>query len=64
MKYKEFLDIWLDLYVKPTVKERTYDRYKDIIYQHIDPHLGNIEMKQLTSRQIQELVSFLLNNRI
>lgn len=31
MKYKEFLDIWLDLYVKPTVKERTYDRYKDII---------------------------------
>ena len=31
MKYEEWLNIWLDDYVKPGAKERTYIRYEQLI---------------------------------
>lgn len=40
MKYKEWLDEWLEHYIRPSVKIRTYERYKVIVELHIK---GNIE---------------------
>ena len=41
MIYSDWLKQWLDDYVKPTTKIRTYNRYKEIVEQHISPKLGN-----------------------
>ena len=34
MKYRDWLDVWLKNYVKPTAKKRTYERYSQIVEQH------------------------------
>lgn len=43
MKYKEWLQEWLDNYVKLTSKIRTVERYEQIVRQHIIPVLGDYE---------------------
>lgn len=35
MTYKEWLSIWLENYVKPTAKMRTYERYSQIVTPRI-----------------------------
>ncbi|MBQ8685399.1 MAG: site-specific integrase [Clostridia bacterium] len=53
MKYKEWLNEWLDYYVKSTTKERTYNKYRRIVENHITPALGNYEMDELTANVLQ-----------
>ena len=36
----EYLAIWLDEIVKPTIRVRTYDSYDGVISRHIVPHIG------------------------
>ena len=48
MKYKEWLDEWLEYYVKPRAKERTYDNYKLQIDNHIAPELGEYKIEDLS----------------
>lgn len=59
MKYKEWLEEWLDNYIRPTAKERTYTRYYEIVHQHISPHLGEYELNDLTPIVIQKFVTHL-----
>lgn len=35
MKYIEWLNIWLNNYIKPSAKERTYIRYEQLISHQI-----------------------------
>ena len=49
MKYKEWLITWLKLYVKPVVKERTYDRYSQICNKNVIPLLGGYSLCELSS---------------
>ena len=58
MKYEEWLKEWLDNYIKPTAKERTHARYREIVYQHIIPHLGDYELNESTIRGNEELYSY------
>lgn len=37
MKYSEWLNIWLENYVKPTHKIRTFDLYKQTVEKKIAP---------------------------
>lgn len=53
MKYSEWLDEWLKLYVKPIVKEKTYRNYADIIRLYIKPNIGRYEMSELDSAILQ-----------
>lgn len=57
MKYEEWLKEWLDNYIKPTAKERTHARYREIVYQHIIPHLGDYELNELRPIIIQKFVT-------
>ena len=41
MKFKNWLDIWLEKYVKHSVKPRTYINYGGMIEKHIKPKLGD-----------------------
>lgn len=62
MKYIEWLRFWLDNYIKPSTKERTYIRYEQIIYTHIAPKIGNKKINELTPVSLQSLVTDLLNS--
>ena len=48
MKYKDWLQEWLDHYIEPTAKIRTYNRYSEIVVQHLIPKLGESEMDEIT----------------
>ncbi|MCI7094523.1 MAG: site-specific integrase [Clostridiales bacterium] len=53
MKYKDWSNEWLALYVKPTTKIRTYKKYRQQIEQHILPSLGEFELHELTATVLQ-----------
>ena len=60
MLLQEWLPKWLDTYVKPTSKLRTYNRYYEIVYQHIIPRLGKCEIEDVTLYKLQSLVADLM----
>lgn len=62
MKYKDWLDIWLTHYIKPTCKIRTYERYRKITEIHILPLLGEIEINDITAVKLQQVVSTMLES--
>lgn len=57
MKYKEWLTIWLNNYVKPTHKIRTFDFYRQMVEKKIVPYLGDYDMDELTPVTIQRYVT-------
>ena len=61
MKYKEWLTIWLENYVKPTVKHRTYMRYESIVSNHIIQKLGDYEINELSLLVIQTCITEMIN---
>ncbi len=56
MKYSEWLNIWLENYVKPTHKIRTFDLYNQTVAKKIIPYLGDYDMDELTPITIQRYV--------
>lgn len=62
MQYKEWLLEWLECYVKPSSKQRTYLRYSEIVSQHINSSLGYYEMSELTPLILQRFTSELLRS--
>lgn len=61
MTYKNWLNIWLENYIKPSSKERTYIRYGQLIRTHIAPKIGEIDVNDLTPIVLQSFVTELLN---
>ena len=53
MKYGYWLQLWLDNYVKPAVKQRTYERYGEIIERHVSGVLGGFELDELLPSRLQ-----------
>lgn len=62
MKYKEWLEEWLTNYVMPSSKDKTYSRYREIVYQHLIPHLGDYELWEITPLIVQRFVTELLQS--
>ncbi len=62
MKYKDWLDEWLNHYVKTSSKQRTYERYCQTANVHIIPTLGDYELTELHPIVLQRFVSDLLVN--
>ena len=52
----KYLNEWLTI-CESSVRPRTIDAYRKIVQLHIAPSLGNIKMKDLSSRQILALYS-------
>lgn len=59
MKYKDWLFEWLENYVKPTSKSRTYERYSEQVKNHIIPMLGDYELDELTALILQKTITYL-----
>lgn len=47
---------WLEDYVKPTVKEKTYLNYSVMLRTHILPAIGELELEELTLPVLQSFV--------
>lgn len=60
MLYKEWIDDWLEYYVKPTVKDKTYNRYLEVSRQHLVPKLGDYNLDELTPIIIQKFITGLM----
>lgn len=60
MKYKDWLKEWLDNYIEPTAKTRTFSRYSEIVKQHLIPKLGNYELDDITPSVLQHYITELL----
>lgn len=60
MLYKDWLSNWLENYVQPSAKQRTYTRYKEIVEQHINSHLGELDLVEITPYVLQCYVTELL----
>lgn len=57
MIYKDWLNEWLNNYVKITAKHRTFIEYSSIVFGHIIPLLGNFDMEELTLQKLQIFVN-------
>lgn len=60
MQYKEWLKEWLECYVKPSSKQKTYIRYSEIVSQHIVGSLGDYEMTDISPLILQHFITKLL----
>lgn len=57
MKYREWLNEWLENTIKPTVKYRTYEKYGRIINKQIIQSLGDYELDDLTAMTLQSYMA-------
>ncbi len=62
MKYHDWLNEWMENYIMPSSKQRTYTRYGDIVRLHIVPQLGEYDISDLSPLVLQKYVTELLNN--
>ena len=62
MKVSQWLDEWLASYTM-NIKPATRSAYEEHIRIHIKPSLGDIPLKQLSTRDIQQLYTGLLKER-
>ena len=62
MKVSQWLDEWLASYTL-NIKPATRSAYEEHIRVHIKPSLGDIPLKQLSTRDIQQLYTNLLKER-
>lgn len=60
MKYIDWLIQWLENYIRPSVKLRTYERYRLIVEQHIKDKTGSIELNDLSPLVLQSFITELL----
>lgn len=59
----EWLDTWVETYVKYSVKAYTFDSYERTCNNHIKPALGNVKLSSLTAPQIQQFYNSLLTEK-
>jgi len=52
---EEHLEKWLKNSVRDSVRQRTYDRYEQIVRIHINPTIGRMKLKNLTPAHVQGL---------
>ena len=62
MTFGEWIDFWYQQYAKITLKPTTQSEYESLIYKHIIPEIGNIELNKLTQNDLQQFYSRLKSN--
>ncbi len=54
MLYKDWLNDWLEFYVKISTKERTYVKYRKQAEKYIIPRLGDYDVNSLSAVELQK----------
>lgn len=53
--FGEWLDTWLNITIKATIKDTTWLIYENLVDKHIKPEIGGIKLQQLKAMNIQQL---------
>ena len=61
MVYKQWCSEWLNCYVKPQVKERTYAKYCQLAEDHILPEIGEYRLNELSTNVLQQFINNMQN---
>ncbi|HBJ1646300.1 UNVERIFIED_ORG: site-specific integrase [Clostridium botulinum] len=61
---KDYLNIWLEDYVKPNNSENTYIKYKGTVNKYINPQLGLIKLCDLKVINIEQFLSKLKKTKL
>ena len=62
MSFGEWMDFWYQQYSKITLRPTTQSEYESLIYKHIIPEIGDIELNKLTQNDLQQFYSRLKSN--
>ena len=62
MLYQKWLAEWLNNYVMPSCKDKTYSSYRDIVEHHLIPKIGNYRLSELTPLIVQCYITELLQH--
>jgi integrase len=63
MTLTEFMEFWMDNYVKHKCEETTRYGYNNIIRNHIIPCIGNLELQKLQPLHVQKYYKHLLDDK-
>ncbi|MEK4730063.1 site-specific integrase [Paenibacillus sp. FSL L8-0641] len=63
MSLIEFLNLWMDNYVKYNCEETTTYGYKNILNKHISHFFGGVELQKLQSGHIQQYYKHLMDEK-
>ena len=64
MKYSDFLNIWLNEYIKISVKIKTFNHYSLLLKKYVLCKIGDLEIKDLNSKILQNLINELALKRL
>ena len=53
----QYLTEWIELYIKPHREPKTTAYYEGMIKNHIEPTLGRVPLRKLTSAQVQRMLN-------
>lgn len=60
MTCKEWFPEWLEHYVRPVSKQKTFSRYSEIVSHHILPAFGDMTLEDITPIVLQKYITELL----
>lgn len=60
--FQDYLRDWLQTYGKVNLRDSTYIGYSRIIEFHLIPHLGGLDLKDISAADIDKLYAYLLQN--
>lgn len=60
MTLSQWLDKWLEEYIKGTIRESTLDGYRRDLNNHVKPHLGEKQLRKITATDLNALYQRLL----
>lgn len=63
MTVGEYLEYWLNHCVDSTLHETTIYGYRNIIYNHVIPFLGNIDLQKIQPAQVQQYYKHLIKEK-
>lgn len=63
MKYKEWIEEWMRLYVNTSCKRRTCERYEQVIRNYVLPFLGDYELEGITVNVVQRFIYILQSSK-
>lgn len=55
MTVKEYMDTWVESHGKVNLRPSTFDSYKGYIRIYIGPHLGHVQLRQLTPAMLDDM---------
>jgi len=56
MKVQDWANEWLAVYIKNRVKNRTYQKYQQVLTSHVLPQIGDKELNNVRAHDIQQLI--------